>query len=207
MIAAWRIGIGAIEDQAVAVAAVVLRILVGLGDPQARLAAVGRHGTRQLQSRARCSSTVYFSGAPLIRSTTPSSRAGDRRQAGADAIVEHRRAGCRDRDVVDGAERRRFRARADRRARTRPARSAAAGRTRTRQGRARRRSPAVLFSSFPRKCDERGQRKIHHRKGQRRNRQGSAVLLGTEQHQRRASTNQIAEPMLIVFANGPPRVA
>ena len=38
----------AVEHEAVAVAAVALRVLVGLGDPQARLAAVGRHGTRQL---------------------------------------------------------------------------------------------------------------------------------------------------------------
>ena len=66
----------AIEHDAVAVAAVALRVLVGLDDAQARLAAVGRH-----RARARCTSTpvlltVNLSGAPVITSTTPSSFAG-----------------------------------------------------------------------------------------------------------------------------------
>ena len=105
--AACRMRSGAIEHDAVAVAAVVLRVLVGLGDAEARLAAVGGHRARQLHlDGAAADGELQRRAAHHVDHPIVARRGG----AGlADRIVKNASRRRGDRDVVDGLERRRLR--------------------------------------------------------------------------------------------------
>ena len=92
----------AIEHEAVAVAPIALRVLVGLGDPQARLAAVGRHRRAPAARRSRCSLTVYFSGAAAHQIDHAIVAAAAVVRPAPMPIVKDGRAGGGERHFVDG---------------------------------------------------------------------------------------------------------